>query len=71
MAIDQITVVMKGFALKKWSSEVGFHCITKKVYMLLFVGIANIIDREMHIELLGHSDILRDGVICFYIAKKV
>ena len=70
MAIDQITGVMKGFLLKKWSSEVGFHGIAKKVYMLLFVGIANVIDKEMHIELLGHSDILRDGVICFYIANE-
>ena len=65
MVIDYVTGVMKGFALKKWSSEIGFHGIAKKVCMFLFVVIANIIDREMHIELLGHSDILRDAVICF------
>ena len=70
MIIDYINGVMKGFALKKWSSEVGFHGIAKKVCMFLFVGIANIIDKEMHIELLGHADVLRDAVICFYIANE-
>ena len=70
MVIDYVTGVMKGFALKKWSSEIGFHGIAKKVCMFLFVVIANIIDREMHIELLGHSDILRDAVICFYMANE-
>ena len=70
MIIDQITGVMKGFVLKKWSSDVGFHGIAKKVCMFLFVGIANVIDNE----LLGHSevlkDVLRDAVICFYLANE-
>ena len=70
MIIDQITGVMKGYVLKRWSSDVGFHGISKKVCMFLFVGIANIIDKEVHIELLGHSDILRDAVICCYIANE-
>ncbi len=70
MIIDYITGVMKGFVLKKWSSDIGFHGIAKKVCMFLFVGIANVIDNEMHIELLGHADVLRDAVICFYIANE-
>ena len=70
MIIDQVTGVMKGFVLRKWSSQVGFHGIAKKVCMFLFVGIANVIDKEVHIELLGHTDILRDAVICFYIANE-
>ena len=70
MIIDQVTGVMKGFILKKWSSQVGFHGIAKKVCMFLFVGIANVIDKEVHIELLGHTDILRDAVICFYITNE-
>ena len=70
MILDQITGLMKGFILKKWSSEIGFHGIAKKVCMFLFVGIANITDKEVHIELLGHKDILRDAVICFYIANE-
>ena len=70
MIIDYITGVMKGFVLKKWCSDIGFHGIAKKVCMFLFVGIANVIDNEMHIELLGHNDVLRDAVICFYIANE-
>ena len=70
MIIDYITGVMKGFVFKKWSSNIGFHGIARKVCMFMFVGIANIIDKEMHIELLGHSDVLRDAVICFYIANE-
>ena len=70
MIIDQITGIMKGFILKKWSSNIGFHGIAKKVCMFLFVGIANVIDNEVHIELLGRTDILRDAVICFYIANE-
>lgn len=70
MIIDQITGIMKGYVLKKWSSDIGFHGIAKKVCMFLFVGIANVIDNEMHIELLGHSDVLRDAVICFYLANE-
>ncbi|MBQ7594179.1 MAG: phage holin family protein [Synergistaceae bacterium] len=70
MIIDQITGVMKGYVLKRWSSDVGFHGISKKVCMFLFVGIANIIDKNLHIDFLGHSDILRDFVICFYVANE-
>ena len=64
--IDQITGVMKGFVLRKWSSEIGFHGIAKKVLMFIIVGIANIIDNEM----LGHSELLKDAVCFFYIANE-
>ncbi len=70
MIIDQITGLLKGCVLHRWSSDIGFHGIAKKVCMFFFVGIANILDKELHIELLGHADILRDGVICFYIANE-
>lgn len=64
--IDQITGVIKGFVLRKWNSEVGFHGIAKKVLMFILVGIANIIDNEM----LGHSELLKDAVCFFYIANE-
>ena len=70
MIIDQVTGVMKGYVLKRWSSDVGFHGISKKVCMFLFVGIANILDKNLHIDFLGHTDLLRDVVICFYIANE-
>ena len=44
---DQITGLMKGYVLRQWSSEVGFHGIARKVCMFIIVGIANVIDHEM------------------------
>ena len=64
--LDQITGVLKAAILRKWSSEAGFHGITKKVCMFIFVGMANIIDNEM----LGHSEVLRDAVVMFYLANE-
>ena len=64
--IDQLSGVMKGFILKRWSSEIGFHGISKKVMMFVFVGLANIIDNE----LLGKSELLRDAVCFFYVANE-
>lgn len=63
---DFITGVLKGLVLKKYSSEIGFHGISKKVCMFIFIGMANVIDNEM----LGHSEVLRDAVVLFYLANE-
>lgn len=63
---DFITGVLKGLILKKYSSEIGFHGISKKVCMFIFIGMANVIDNEM----LGHSEVLRDAVVLFYLANE-
>lgn len=67
---DQITGLMKGYVLRQWSSEVGFHGIARKVCMFIIVGIANVIDHEMLAKMLGHTEALRDGVIVFYLANE-
>ena len=64
--LDQVTGMMKGLILKEYSSAIGFHGIAKKVCMFIFVGMANIIDNEM----LGHSEVLRDAVVMFYLANE-
>lgn len=64
--IDYITGVFKAMVLKKYSSEIGFHGITKKICMFIFIGMANIIDNEM----LGHSEVLRDAAAMFYLANE-
>ena len=63
---DFITGVLKGLVLKKYSSDTGFHGISKKVCMFIFIGMANVIDNEM----LGHSEVLRDAVVLFYLANE-
>jgi toxin secretion/phage lysis holin len=64
--VDQISGLIKAAVLKKWSSEAGFHGISKKVFMFMLVGIANILDKEM----LGQTEVLRDAVSLFYIANE-
>ena len=67
--LDQITGLMKSGVLHQWSSEVGFHGIAKKVCMFMFVGMANVIDKEM-LSHFGHFDVLRDAVCMFYLANE-
>ena len=64
--IDQVSGLLKGYVQKKWSSEIGFRGIAKKVMMFSIVGIANILDNE----LLGQSEVLKDAVCFFYIANE-
>ncbi|MBQ3585205.1 MAG: phage holin family protein [Synergistaceae bacterium] len=63
---DMVTGFMKGIILKRLSSEIGFRGIAKKVCMFMIVGVANVLGKEM----LGQSDVLRDGVIMFYLASE-
>lgn len=64
--VDYVTGVMKGFVEHRFSSDIGFHGIARKVCMFLVVGIANVIDHEM----LGHTEVLRDAVVMFYVANE-
>ena len=63
---DYISGTLKGLILGKFSSDVGFNGIARKVYIFIFVGIANVMDHE----LLGNSEVLRDGVVMFYLANE-
>ena len=65
--IDQITGVIKAGILRRWSSEVGFKGISRKIYMFLLVGIAHVIDTELP----GQTEILRDAISLFYVANEV
>lgn len=66
MFIDYLTGLMKGYLAHKLSSRIGFKGIAGKICILLLVGIANVVDNE----LLGHTDLLRDCVIFFYLANE-
>lgn len=67
---DLISGMLKGIVLGQFSSDVGFNGIARKVYIVMIVGIANVLDNELLSKLLGHSEALRDGVITFYIANE-
>ena len=66
MALDYVTGLMCAIADKKLSSAVGFKGICKKVLILMFVGVANILD----IHVVGEGSALRGAVIAFYLSNE-
>lgn len=66
MATDYLTGIMKAILDKKISSDVGFRGIFKKILILVMIAISSVVDRE----LLNNGDILKDGVVFFYIANE-
>ena len=66
MALDYLTGVMCAIADKKLSSTVGFKGICKKVFILMLVGLANIVD----VHVVGSGSALRGAVICFYLSNE-
>lgn len=64
--VDYITGVLAGAIEHKLNSEVGFRGITKKVLLLLIVGVANILD----VYVIGTRAVTRTAVCLFYIANE-
>ena len=65
IVIDYVTGVISAVCNKKLSSAVGFHGILKKIFILLLVGMGNILD-----GVLGLGGVIRSAVIFFYIANE-
>ena len=66
MALDYVSGVMCAIADKRLSSAVGFRGIAKKVFILMLVGVANIVD----LHVVGTGSALRGSVICFYLSNE-
>ena len=66
MTLDYISGVMCAIIDKKLSSAVGFKGICKKVFILMLVGVANVVD----IHIVGTGSALRSAVICFYLSNE-
>ena len=65
MTLDYVSGVMCAIIDKKLSSAVGFKGICKKVFILMLVGVAHIID----LHVVGTGSALRGAVICFYMSN--
>lgn len=65
-AADYITGIFRGGSEGKISSKIAFEGIKRKVTMFFFVGLANIIDKEM----LNNSAALKTAVCLFYIGNE-
>ena len=66
IAIDYITGLMVGIVTKTLNSSTGFKGLTKKIFILLLVLIANILD----VHIMGGSGVVRGVVIAFYLANE-
>ena len=66
MALDYVTGVMVAILDKKLSSIIGFRGIFKKVLILVMVGIAHAIDRN----LIGTGEGIRTAVLLFYLSNE-
>ena len=66
MSLDYISGVMCAVIDKKLSSAVGFRGVCKKVFILMLVGVAHIID----LHVVGTGSALRGVVICFYMSNE-
>ena len=66
MTLDYISGVMCAIIDKKLSSAVGFKGVCKKVFILMLVGVAHIID----LHVVGTGSALRGAVICFYLSNE-
>ena len=66
MTLDYVSGVMCAIVDKKLSSAVGFTGICKKVFILMLVGVAHIID----LHVVGTGSALRGAVICFYMSNE-
>ncbi len=62
IVIDYISGVVAAIAEKKLSSEIGAKGIAKKIFMLLIVAVANIID----INVIGEGHVLKSVTVTFY-----
>lgn len=66
IVMDYVSGLLAAFAEKKVSSELGAKGIAKKVFMLLIVAAANIVD----VSVIGEGNVLKSITVVFYIANE-
>ena len=66
MAIDYITGVVVAVLDKNLSSEVGFRGLVKKLFILVLIAVAHIIDAQV----IGTGAALMTAVMLFFIANE-
>ena len=64
--LDYISAVIAAAVEKRLSSEVGAKGIAKKIFMLLIVALANIVD----INVIGDGHVLKTVTVVFYICNE-
>ena len=67
IVMDYISGMIAAIVEKKLSSEIGAQGIAKKVFMLLIVAVANIVDINV---IGGESHVLKSVTVLFYTANE-
>jgi len=68
--IDYITGIFNAVVQKNVSSNIGFKGIVKKFVMFLIVGIVSAVDSRLFGLIGMDGNIIRDAVICFFLANE-
>jgi len=68
--IDYITGLFNAIIQKNVSSNIGFKGIVKKFVMFLIVGIVSAVDSHLFGIMGMDGNIIRDAVICFFLANE-
>ena len=66
IVMDYISGIIAAIAEKNLSSEIGAKGIAKKIFMLLIVAAANIVDTNV----IGEGHVLKSVTVFFYIANE-
>lgn len=66
MALDYLTGVISAIISKTLNSEIGFRGLARKVFILVLVGVAHMVDMYV----IGGTDGARNMVICWYLANE-
>ena len=66
MVLDYLTGVLCAIDDHTLSSAVGFRGVSKKLCLLMLVGVAHILD----VYVVGNGSALRAAVICFYMSNE-
>lgn len=66
MIFDYLTGIWAAYKNKSLSSKIGAEGIAKKVYILMLVSMANLLDTQVF----GGSAVCRNAIIGFYIANE-
>lgn len=66
MVLDYLTGVTSAIISKTLDSETGFRGLARKVFILVLVGVAHMVDMYV----MGSTDGARNMVICWYLANE-
>ena len=69
-AIDYATGVCKAIVQKRLSSEIGYKGIIRKAVMFFIIIMAHLIDAYLLSLSVGGGEIVRDAVVCFFLANE-